>query len=127
VFPDVFFPKGNPKLAIIASLATYGVGYAARPAGRALPRPLAILSAIAAFQHQGDVYDPPERLRRGMGAAGVSGGVRQGAPRSRGLGPLPIHRHPASWKRAGADLRISREWPDSLRQAGPLLVRGWRG
>jgi len=33
VFPDVFFPKGNPKLAIIESLATYGVGYAARPLG----------------------------------------------------------------------------------------------
>jgi MFS family permease len=33
VFPDVFFPKGNPKLAIIDSLATYGVGYAARPLG----------------------------------------------------------------------------------------------
>ena len=27
VFPDVFFPKGNPKVAIIESLATYGVGY----------------------------------------------------------------------------------------------------
>jgi MFS family permease len=27
------FPKGNPKLAIIESLATYGIGYAARPLG----------------------------------------------------------------------------------------------
>ena len=33
VFPDVFFPKGNPKVAIVESLATYGVGYAARPIG----------------------------------------------------------------------------------------------
>jgi MFS family permease len=33
--PDfkIFFPKGNPKVAIIASLATYGVGYVARPVG----------------------------------------------------------------------------------------------
>jgi MFS family permease len=33
VFPDVFFPKGNDKVAIVASLATYGVGYVARPIG----------------------------------------------------------------------------------------------
>src|SRR5580698_11124231 len=33
VFPDVFLPKGNPKVAIVESLATYGVGYAARPLG----------------------------------------------------------------------------------------------
>jgi MFS family permease len=33
VFPQIFFPKGDPKTAIIASLATYGVGYIARPIG----------------------------------------------------------------------------------------------
>jgi MFS family permease len=33
VFPQLFFPKGNPKIAIVASLATYGVGYVARPVG----------------------------------------------------------------------------------------------
>ena len=33
VFPQLFFPAGNPKLAIVASLATYGVGYVARPIG----------------------------------------------------------------------------------------------
>jgi MFS family permease len=33
VFPQIFFPSGNPKVAIIASLATYGVGYVARPIG----------------------------------------------------------------------------------------------
>ncbi len=33
IFPQIFFPAGNPKLAIIASLATYGVGYVARPIG----------------------------------------------------------------------------------------------
>ncbi|MFT4065548.1 MFS transporter [Paraburkholderia sp.] len=33
VFPQLFFPHGNPKLAIVASLATYGVGYVARPIG----------------------------------------------------------------------------------------------
>ena len=33
VFPLVFFPKGNPTIALVASLATYGVGYLARPIG----------------------------------------------------------------------------------------------
>jgi MFS family permease len=33
VFPQIFFPSSNPTLAIVASLATYGVGYVARPVG----------------------------------------------------------------------------------------------
>lgn len=33
VFPQIFFPSGNPAVAIVASLATYGVGYVARPVG----------------------------------------------------------------------------------------------
>jgi MFS family permease len=33
VFPQVFFPSENPQAAIVASLATYGVGYVARPVG----------------------------------------------------------------------------------------------
>src|SRR5215469_5246475 len=33
VFPQLFFPTGNPTAAIAASLATYGVGYVARPIG----------------------------------------------------------------------------------------------
>ena len=33
VFPQIFFPAGNPTVAIIASLATFGVGYVARPIG----------------------------------------------------------------------------------------------
>ncbi|GAB2846624.1 MFS transporter [Lentzea nigeriaca] len=33
VFPSIFFPKGNPTVAIVASLATFGVGYVARPIG----------------------------------------------------------------------------------------------
>src|SRR6202047_3918978 len=33
VFPQIFFPSKNPAVAIIASLATYGVGYIARPVG----------------------------------------------------------------------------------------------
>lgn len=33
VFPQIFFPSGNPTVAFVASLATYGVGYIARPVG----------------------------------------------------------------------------------------------
>lgn len=33
IFPQIFFPSTDPKLAIFASLATYGVGYVARPVG----------------------------------------------------------------------------------------------
>ncbi|MBV9250998.1 MAG: MFS transporter, partial [Acetobacteraceae bacterium] len=33
VFPQIFFPAGDPTIAIVASLATYGVGYVARPIG----------------------------------------------------------------------------------------------
>jgi len=33
VFPQLFFPSAAPAVAIVASLATYGVGYVARPIG----------------------------------------------------------------------------------------------
>src|ERR1700683_2748231 len=33
IFPQIFFPSQNPTVAIVASLATYGVGYVARPIG----------------------------------------------------------------------------------------------
>jgi len=33
VFPDIFFPKGDPQVAIVSSLALFGVGYVARPLG----------------------------------------------------------------------------------------------
>jgi MFS family permease len=33
IFPQIFFPNTDPKVAIVASLATYGVGYVARPIG----------------------------------------------------------------------------------------------
>ena len=33
VFPDIFFEKGHPQMAIVSSLALFGVGYVARPLG----------------------------------------------------------------------------------------------
>lgn len=40
IFPQIFFPNTDPKMAIIASLATYGVGYLARPVGALRAGPL---------------------------------------------------------------------------------------
>ncbi|MEU6129000.1 MFS transporter [Saccharopolyspora sp. NPDC047091] len=33
VFPTIFFPEGDPTVALVASLGTYAVGYVARPIG----------------------------------------------------------------------------------------------
>jgi MFS family permease len=33
VFPTLFFPSDNPQLGVVASFATFGVGYVARPIG----------------------------------------------------------------------------------------------
>src|SRR5690348_4858020 len=33
IFPNLFFPSTNPTAGIVASFATFGVGYAARPVG----------------------------------------------------------------------------------------------
>jgi MFS family permease len=33
VFPTIFFPSTNPQVGIVASFATFGVGYVARPIG----------------------------------------------------------------------------------------------
>lgn len=33
VFPNIFFPSNNPQVGIVASFATFGVGYVARPIG----------------------------------------------------------------------------------------------
>ena len=36
VFPSLFFPKSNPASAMLASLATFGIAFLARPVGSAL-------------------------------------------------------------------------------------------
>src|SRR3982074_3272952 len=37
IFPQIFFPSSNPTIAIVASLATYGVVYVLRPVGGFFP------------------------------------------------------------------------------------------
>lgn len=36
VFPHLFFPRGNPTVALLASLATFGLAFVARPVGSVL-------------------------------------------------------------------------------------------
>ena len=36
VFPHLFFPKGDPTTALLASLATFGLAFVARPVGSIL-------------------------------------------------------------------------------------------
>ncbi len=33
IFPQLFFPQGDPTIAMVAGMATFGVGYVARPIG----------------------------------------------------------------------------------------------
>jgi MFS family permease len=60
VFPQTFFPSGNPAVAIVASLATYGVGYVARPIGALV------------LGHWGDTHGRKYVLVRCMVVMGVS-------------------------------------------------------
>ena len=60
VFPQIFFPADDPAVAIVASLATYGVGYVARPIGAFV------------LGHWGDTYGRKQVLVSCMILMGVS-------------------------------------------------------
>ena len=60
VFPQIFFPSGDPTVSIVAALATYGVGYVARPVGALV------------LGHYGDTYGRRHVLVFCMVLMGVS-------------------------------------------------------
>ncbi len=60
VFPQLFFPSSDPTVAIVASLATYGVGYVARPIG------------AFALGHLGDTHGRKNVLLTCMFMMGIS-------------------------------------------------------
>ena len=60
VFPQIFFPAEDPAVAIVASLATYGVGYVARPVGALI------------LGHWGDTHGRTQVLVTCMVLMGVS-------------------------------------------------------
>src|SRR5271170_7015249 len=60
VFPRLFFPSANPATATLASLATFGIAFLARPIGSAL------------FGHFGDRIGRKTTLVVALGTMGVS-------------------------------------------------------
>jgi MFS family permease len=76
VFPQLFFPSGNPTVAIIASLATFGVGYVARPLGAMV------------LGHVGDRYGRKTVLIFCMFLMGIS---------TMGVGLLPTYQQVGIW------------------------------
>jgi MFS family permease len=76
VFPQLFFPSGNPTVAIIASLATFGVGYVARPLGAMV------------LGHVGDRYGRKTVLIFCMFLMGIS---------TMGVGLLPTYKQVGIW------------------------------
>ncbi len=60
VFPALFFPKSDPASAILASLATFGIAFVARPIGSAL------------FGHFGDRIGRKTTLVLALGTMGIS-------------------------------------------------------
>ena len=70
VFPQIFFPAEDPGVAIVASLATYGVGYVARPVGAFV------------LGHWGDTHGRTQVLVTCMVLMGVS---------TMGVGLLPTY------------------------------------
>ena len=82
VFPHLFFPKGNGTTALLASLATFGLAFVARPLGSVLfghfgdrAGRKATLVGLAVDHgdrhfHRRGAADLPAGGRRGAGAAG---------------------------------------------------------
>jgi metabolite-proton symporter len=60
IFPRFFFPRGNPAAAMLASLATFGVAFLARPIGSAL------------FGHFGDRIGRKRTLVLALSTMGLS-------------------------------------------------------
>ncbi|WP_307870517.1 MFS transporter [Saccharopolyspora endophytica] len=60
IFPSIFFPSGNPTVALVSSLGTYAVGYVARPIGAIL------------FGHYGDRHGRKNVLVLAMLLMGLS-------------------------------------------------------
>src|SRR3954467_13173293 len=75
-FPHAFFPSGNPTVAIVASLATYGVGYVSRPIGAFF------------LGHWGDTYGRKYVLLVCMFLMGIS---------TMGVGLLPTYAQVGWW------------------------------
>src|ERR1700727_419774 len=85
IFPNLFFPSNNKTVAIVASLATYGVGYVARQIGPAAPILLVAVRLLQGFAVAGEISGASSMIlehapfgRRGFYASFTLQGVQAG-------------------------------------------------
>jgi metabolite-proton symporter len=116
VFPKMFFPASDPASAILASLATFGIAFLARPVGSAL------------FGHFGDRVGRKTTLVLALSTMGIS---------TVAIGALPGYGAIGFWAplllalcRFGQGLGLGGEWGGALLLAienAPPGKRAWYG
>ena len=116
VFPALFFPKSDPASAMLASLATFGIAFLARPIGSAL------------FGHFGDRIGRKTTLVVALSTMGVSTVTIGTLPTYRTIGfaaPLLL-----ALCRFGQGLGLGGEWGGAVLLAienAPPKQRAWYG
>ncbi len=116
VFPRLFFPKSDPASATLASLATFGVAFLARPIGSAL------------FGHFGDRIGRKTTLVIALSTMGISTVAIGALPTYRAIGsaaPLLL-----ALCRFGQGLGLGGEWGGAVLLAienAPANKRAWYG
>ncbi len=116
VFPRLFFPSSDPKSAVLASLATFGIAFLARPIGSAL------------FGHFGDRVGRKTTLVLALGTMGLSTFAIGVLPTYRSIGiaaPLLL-----GLCRFGQGIGLGGEWGGAVLLAvenAPPGKRAWYG
>jgi metabolite-proton symporter len=116
VFPRLFFPASDPSSAMLASLATFGIAFLARPVGSAL------------FGHFGDSIGRKTTLVLALSTMGISTFAIGALPTYRTLGlaaPLLL-----AICRFGQGLGLGGEWGGAVLLAienAPPKKRAWYG
>ena len=116
VFPTLFFSKANPASAVLASLATFGIAFLARPIGSAL------------FGHFGDRVGRKTTLVLALGTMGLSTFAIGVLPTYKTIGiaaPLLL-----ALCRFGQGLGLGGEWGGAVLLAvenAPPNKRAWYG
>jgi metabolite-proton symporter len=116
VFPGLFFPKSDPASAVLASLATFGIAFLARPIGSAL------------FGHFGDRIGRKTTLVVALSTMGVSTVAIGALPTYATIGfaaPLLL-----ALCRFGQGLGLGGEWGGAVLLAienAPAGKRAWYG
>ena len=116
VFPRLFFPKSDPAAAVLASLATFGIAFLARPVGSAI------------FGHFGDRVGRKTTLVMALLTMGISTLAIGALPTYRTIGfaaPLLL-----ALCRFGQGLGLGGEWGGAVLLAienAPIRKRAWYG